>query len=138
MIAVNTNREKSIVLFDGFCNLCSGAVQFIIKRDKKKEFQFASLQSEFGKNILIEHSLPTTDFNSLVLLQNGKLYTQSTGALKIARSLSGLWPICYMAIILPKFIRDAVYNWIAKNRYKWFGKKEVCTILPAGENRIID
>jgi predicted DCC family thiol-disulfide oxidoreductase YuxK len=138
MEATEINSEKSIVLFDGFCNLCSAAVQFIIKHDKKKKFQFASLQSEFGINILLEHALPTTNFNTLVLVQNGKVSTQSTGALKIARSLSGLWPICYIAIILPKFIRDAFYNWIAKNRYKWFGRKEVCTILTAEENRIID
>jgi predicted DCC family thiol-disulfide oxidoreductase YuxK len=138
MEATETNSETNIVLFDGFCNLCSAAVQFIIKRDKKKKFQFASLQSEFGKNVLIEYALPTTNFNSLVLVQKGKVYTQSTGALKIARLLSAPWPICYVAMILPKFIRDSVYNWIAKNRYKWFGRKEVCTISIAEENRIID
>ncbi|MEI6088636.1 MAG: DCC1-like thiol-disulfide oxidoreductase family protein [Bacteroidota bacterium] len=120
---------KSIILFDGFCNLCSWAVQFVVKRDKKKKFQFASLQSEYGIKILIENNLPASDFNSLVLVENGKIYTQSTGALKIARSLSGLWPIFYTAIILPTFIRDGIYNWVAKNRYKWFGRKEACFLL---------
>jgi predicted DCC family thiol-disulfide oxidoreductase YuxK len=137
MITIKTNTSNSIILFDGYCNLCSGAVQFIIKRDKKKKFHFASLQSDFGKNLLIEHNLPTTDFNSLVLFEKGKVYTQSTGALRIARSLSSLWPICYVAIVIPKFMRDAIYNWIANNRYKWFGRKEVCYYLPEEDQRFI-
>ncbi len=128
------NTSKSIILFDGFCNLCSSAVQFVLKRDKKKKFQFASLQSNFGKDLLIRHKLPITDFNSLVLFEDGKIFTQSTGALKIARSLSGFWPIFYIGMILPKFFRDAIYNWIAKNRYKWFGRKEQCYVLPIDQN----
>jgi predicted DCC family thiol-disulfide oxidoreductase YuxK len=134
MIVRVLNTEKSIILFDGFCNLCSGAVQFVLKHDRKRRFQFASLQSEFGKKILLENNLPITDFNSLVLFEDGKIYTQSTGALKIARSLSGLWPIFYGFIIFPKFLRDAVYNWIAKNRYKWFGRNDQCFLLPINDN----
>jgi predicted DCC family thiol-disulfide oxidoreductase YuxK len=128
MIEKDIYTTKSIILFDGFCNLCSWAVQFVVKRDKKKKFQFASLQSEYGIKILIENNLPPSDFNSLVLVENGKIYTQSTGALKIAQSLSGIWPIFYAAIILPEFIRDGIYNWVAKNRYKWFGRKETCFV----------
>jgi predicted DCC family thiol-disulfide oxidoreductase YuxK len=127
-------KSKSIILFDGYCNLCSWSVQFVINRDKKNKFKFASLQSDFGKKLLFENNLPESDFNSLVLYENGKIYTQSTGALKIARSLSGLWSICYVAIILPKFLRDIIYNWIAKNRYKWFGKKETCYLMPEVNN----
>jgi predicted DCC family thiol-disulfide oxidoreductase YuxK len=134
-MAINKNSDKSIILFDGFCNLCSGAVQFIIKRDKHKKFQFASLQSDIGKKLLLENELPVTDFMSLVLFENGVIYSRSTGALKIARSLSGLWPICYGAIILPTFIRDGIYNWVAKNRYQWFGKKEQCFLLTKEEVR---
>ncbi len=120
---------KSIVLFDGYCNLCSGAVQFILKRDRKKKFYFGSLQSEFGQKLLLDHHFPSKDFNSLVLIENGKIYTKSTGALKIAKSLNGFWPIFYAALIIPKFLRDQVYNWIAKNRYKWFGRKDQCLLL---------
>jgi predicted DCC family thiol-disulfide oxidoreductase YuxK len=134
MTVQNTKNQKSIILFDGFCNLCSWAVQFVLKRDKNKKFQFASLQSEFGQHLLIEHHLSITDINTLILFEEGKIFTQSTGALKIARSLSGLWPFFYVAIILPKFLRDSVYNWIAKNRYRWFGRKEQCYLLP-GENK---
>jgi predicted DCC family thiol-disulfide oxidoreductase YuxK len=137
-MAIIEKSDKSIILFDGFCNLCSGAVQFIIKRDKQKKFQFASLQSDIGKKLLIEHELPVTDFMSLVLFENGVIYSRSTGALKIARSLSGLWPICYGAIILPTFIRDGIYNWVAKNRYLWFGKKEQCFLLPKEEERDLE
>ncbi|MEI7626900.1 MAG: DCC1-like thiol-disulfide oxidoreductase family protein [Bacteroidota bacterium] len=129
MIETNPYTSKSVILFDGYCNLCSWAVQFVVKRDKKKKFKFASLQSEYGIKILLENNLPATDFNSLVLVEIGKIYTQSTGALKIARSLSGLWPIFYAAIILPAFIRDGIYNLIARNRYKWFGRKEACFLL---------
>ena len=134
MMASEINTSKNIILYDGFCNLCSGAVQFVLKRDKKKKFQFAPLQSNLGKTLLQQNNLSTTDLNTLVLLEDGKLFTQSTGALKIARSLSGLWPITYWAILLPKFVRDAIYHWIAKNRYKWFGKKEQCYILPIDKN----
>jgi predicted DCC family thiol-disulfide oxidoreductase YuxK len=134
-MAIIQNTDNSIILFDGFCNLCSGAVQFIINRDKQKKFQFASLQSDIGKKLLIEHNLPVNDCISLVLFENGGIYTQSTGALKIARSLSGLWPIFYSAIIIPTFLRDGIYNWVAKNRYQWFGKKEQCFLLPKEEER---
>ena len=120
---------KCIVLFDGYCNLCSSAVQFILKHDKKKRFHFGSLQSDLGQKLLLEHHFPTKDFNSLVLIEDGKIYTKSTAALKIAKSLNGIWPIFYSAIIIPKIIRDPVYNWIAKNRYKWFGKKDQCALL---------
>jgi predicted DCC family thiol-disulfide oxidoreductase YuxK len=137
-MAIIQNSDKSIILFDGYCNLCSGAIQFIIKRDKQKKFQFASLQSEIGKKLLIEHDLPVTDVNTLVLFEKGVIYTRSTGALKITRSLSGIWPICYSAIIIPKFLRDAIYSWVAKNRYQWFGKKEQCFLLPKEVERNLE
>ena len=116
----------SVILFDGVCNLCSGAVQFIIKRDKKKQFHFASLQSDYGQQIMQQHKLPVLELNSFILQEGDRIYTKSTGALKVARQLSGGWPLLYGFMIVPKFIRDAVYTFIAKNRYKWFGKKEAC------------
>jgi predicted DCC family thiol-disulfide oxidoreductase YuxK len=120
--------HRSVILFDGVCNLCNGAVQFVIKRDKKNYFSFASLQSAEGQKLLRLHELPVNDFNSFVLVENDKVYTKSTGALRITRKLSGLWPLLYGFIIVPKFLRDAIYGLVAKNRYKWFGKRNSCMI----------
>ena len=120
--------SNSIILFDGVCNVCSGAVQFVIKRDKKNIFRFASLQSTEGQKLLAHHKLPLSDFNSFVLIENDKVYIKSDGALKVAKELNGLWPLLYGFIIVPKVLRDGVYNLIARNRYKWFGKKDSCMI----------
>ena len=120
-------NDKRVILFDGVCNLCSGSVQFILKRDKEKKFLFASLQSAYGQNILNQFALPTDTFNSFILLEDGKIFTRSTAALKMFSQLKG-WKWVKLFWIVPKFIRDAVYNLIAKNRYKWFGKKDECWI----------
>jgi predicted DCC family thiol-disulfide oxidoreductase YuxK len=120
--------KNPIILFDGVCNLCSSIVQFIIKCDPKHKFRFASLQSDFGKNIFHHFKLPVNELNSFILLEKGKIYTKSTGALKVVRHLKGFWPLMYTFIIIPVYIRDAVYNFIAKNRYRWFGKKEACRV----------
>ncbi len=124
--------EQPIVLFDGVCNLCNGAVKFIIRHDKKKVFLFASLQSEAGKKILAQYNFPPDELNSFILIDKGKAYTRSTGALMVAKKLNGLWPVLYSYIIIPAFIRDSIYNWIGTNRYKWFGKKDEC-MLPTAE-----
>jgi len=121
---------KSIILFDGYCNLCSGAIQFILQRDKKKNFKYASLQSDFGKDILQRNGLSSSNIDTVVLIENGMAFTYSTAIIKIARRLSGLWPIFYGSILIPKFIRDGMYKYIAKNRYRWFGKKETCLMFP--------
>lgn len=120
--------DQPIVLFDGVCNLCNGAVQFIIRHDKKNIFMFASLQSEVGRKILEQYNFSLDEFNSFILIENNKAYTRSTGALRVAKKLNGLWPLLYGFIIIPKFIRDSIYNWVAGNRYKWFGKKDACMI----------
>jgi predicted DCC family thiol-disulfide oxidoreductase YuxK len=125
-------NDKSLILFDGVCNLCDSSVQFILLRDKKDRFRFASLQSDYGQNILKQHNLPTEKFNSLALIENGKLYQRSTGALRIARRLKGAWPMLFAFIIIPPFIRNFVYDFIARNRYRWFGKKESC-MMPRPE-----
>ena len=117
-----------IIFFDGICNLCTGSVQFIIKHDPKHYFRFASLQSEIGQQLLKENNLPTEEFGSFILFDQGKVYTQSTAALKVTKKLNGLWSLLSVFLIVPSFIRNGVYNWIAKNRYKWFGKKEECWI----------
>lgn len=118
--------DKKIVLFDGVCNLCSKSVQFILKRDKKQQFLFGSLQGVYGQEMLKKYQLPANEFNSFMLIEGDKLYTKSSGALRMLRHLGGWWGLLYVFIIVPKFIRDGIYNWISKNRYKWFGKKNEC------------
>jgi predicted DCC family thiol-disulfide oxidoreductase YuxK len=131
--------EQRVILFDGLCNLCSGAVQFIIKRDKKNLFKFASLQSAFGQDVLKKFKLPSHELSSFILLENNIIYTKSTGALKVAKQLSGGWPLLYAFIIVPRFIRDGVYNYIAKNRYRWFGKKQECWLpTPTLKNKFLN
>lgn len=118
--------DKSIVLFDGVCNLCSRSVQFILKRDRKDRFVFASLQSKKGQEIMRRFNLSTTKLDTFLLVRKGKIYNRSGAALRIARSLSGLWPLLYVFILIPPFIRNAVYKWISRNRYKWFGRTKQC------------
>ena len=120
--------EYPVVLFDGVCNLCTASVQFVIRHDKKKLFRFAALQSTTGQALLEQNNLPGTTFNSFVLIENNKVYTRSSAALRLSRRLNGILPLLYGFMIVPKFIRDGVYNLIARNRYKWFGKTETCLI----------
>ena len=126
----------AIVLFDGVCNLCNGAVQFIIDRDRNDHFRFASLQSETGARILAEHGrvAPTGDPESIVLVENGVIYERSSAALRIARHLGALWPLLFAGVVVPRFLRDAIYKYIARNRYRWFGKSETCRV-PTAELR---
>jgi predicted DCC family thiol-disulfide oxidoreductase YuxK len=121
-----------IVLFDGVCNLCNGSVLFLIKKDKKNLLRFASLQSSVGQEILQKFNLPTTEFNSFVLVANERVYLRSSAALKAASYLGGSWLFFQIFWIVPKFVRDLVYDFIAKNRYKWFGKKSEC-MMPTPE-----
>lgn len=119
-------------MFDGVCNLCNSSVQFVLLRDSANYFKFASLQSDYGQKVLQENNLPTDDFNSFLLIENNKLYTQSTAALRVAGKLDGWWKLMYFFIIVPPFIRNFVYNFVAKNRYSWFGKKDEC-MMPRPE-----
>ena len=120
--------DQPVILFDGVCNLCNGAVQFVIKHDKKNVFRFASLQSETGQGLLAQYNLPTNELNSYILIENNKAYNRSTAALRVAKKLNGIITWLYGFIIIPKIFRDSIYDWIARNRYKWFGKKEECMI----------
>lgn len=131
-------NDNPVILFDGVCNLCNGAVNFVIKRDTISQFKFAALQSEAGQKLLQQYNLPRENFNSFIFIEKGKVYTKSAAALKVCKSLTGLWPILYGFIIVPSFIRNAVYQWIAKNRYKWFGKKQQCMLPTAAlKNRFL-
>ena len=125
---------NGIILFDGVCNFCNSSVNFIIDRDATNYFKFGALQSNEGQALLKEHNQSTDSFDTLILIEGDALFTRSTAALRIAKKLSGLWPLFYIFIILPKFLRDPIYNLIAKNRYKMFGKKDVCR-LPRPQER---
>lgn len=120
--------ETSIILFDGVCNLCNGFVQFILKRDKKEQFIFGALQSEKAKELLSAFNFSGEKMTTIVLIQNGKMYTQSTAVLNIAKRLDGGWKLCYGFVIIPKFLRDWVYSMVSKYRYKIFGERDACMI----------
>lgn len=122
------SQASSIILFDGVCNLCAWSVRFIIERDPAGRFHFASLQSEAGQRLLTKHQINRDRMDSFVLIEDDHAYTESTAALRVARQLNGLWPCLYVGIILPRFVCDPFYRFIAKNRYRWFGKNESCLI----------
>lgn len=120
--------EGKIILFDGVCNLCNGAINFIIKHDPKAIFSFASLQGETGQNLLAKHKIDPNKIDSIILIESQRVSVKSTAALRIAKSLNRGYPLLYGFIIIPVFIRNGVYDYIARNRYKWFGKKDSCMI----------
>ncbi len=125
----NLPKNKKIILFDGVCNLCNNAINFIIEHDKKDVFRFASLQSDLGKKLVSERGIDPEVLDTIYLIEPGVVYYEkSTAALKIAEDLSGGYSFMKYFIYLPKFIRDGVYNLVASNRYSWFGKKESCMI----------
>lgn len=126
--------KQYVLLFDGVCNLCNSSVNFIIDHDPKGHFKFAALQSDFGQQKLKELGYDQEEFDSLVLLSGEHVYKKSAAALRIAKKLSGLYPLLYVFIIIPPFIRHAVYDIIAKNRYKWWGKRDSCR-MPTPELR---
>ncbi len=139
MGALDPVEPNQIILFDGLCNLCNGSVQFIINRDAKKQFRFASLQSSFGNHQLHKFGLATNQLYSIILIKEGRYLQKSNAALEIARNLDGLWPAIYLFKIVPRFLRDWAYDCIAKNRYSWFGKKDSCMIpTPELKSRFLD
>lgn len=127
-----------IILFDGVCNLCNSSVQFILKRDPEGMFHFASLQGEVGQKLVQKFGL-RHDLNSFILIENEEIYLESTAALKVCKGLTGPWKLLAAFIVVPRPVRDMVYKTIAKNRYKWFGKKESCLLpLPQWKDRFLD
>ncbi|MCB0491023.1 MAG: thiol-disulfide oxidoreductase DCC family protein [Cyclobacteriaceae bacterium] len=128
-----------VVLFDGVCNLCNGSVQFIIKRDKAGKFLFAALQSQYGQAQLDQLGISSTSLQSIVLIKGDQFYQRSNAVLEIAKMLGGLWSLLYVFKIVPAFVRDWIYNGIANNRYKWFGRQDQCMIpTPALKARFLD
>jgi predicted DCC family thiol-disulfide oxidoreductase YuxK len=129
-----TTGKSKIILFDGVCNFCNSSVNFIIDKDKRDVFRFASLQSDFGQKCLKDFNLPLDKFSTLILISAGKHFTRSSAALRIAKELSFPYNLSFAFIVVPPFIRNFFYDIVARNRYKWFGKKEVCRI-PSAEER---
>ena len=122
-------NSKQIILFDGVCNLCNGAVQFIIKRDKKDVFRYAALQSDLGKQLMSERNIDASQIDSIILIDPGvAFYIKSDAALEIGKQLSGYGVISSVLLWIPSSVRNIVYDIIARNRYKWYGKKEECMI----------
>lgn len=127
------DNEKSIspqpiLFFDGVCNLCNSSVQFVIRHDKKNQFLFAQLQTPAGQKALANTDIPSSGKESVILHIDGKYYTRSSAALHTLRLLGWPWATGFVFIIVPKPVRDAVYNFISRNRYRWFGKKDHCMI----------
>ncbi|HEY9048411.1 MAG TPA: thiol-disulfide oxidoreductase DCC family protein [Ohtaekwangia sp.] len=133
------DSNHTVVLFDGVCNLCNGTVQFIIKRDPKGIFRFASLQSSYAQVLLKQVGLPSDQLYSIIVIEQGIAYEKSDAVLKIVRHLSGAWSAFTVFRIIPKFIRDALYTGLAKNRYRLFGKQDQCMIpTPELKGRFVD
>jgi predicted DCC family thiol-disulfide oxidoreductase YuxK len=125
--------QESILLFDGHCSLCNAAVYFVLKRDLKKKILLASIQGPAGQGVLKKYQLPPNYLDTLVVVEQGKIYLGSTAALRVARLLGGGWPLFYGLIIIPKGIRDRIYQWISNHRYQWFGRKNTCRMPTASE-----
>ncbi|MEI6408881.1 MAG: thiol-disulfide oxidoreductase DCC family protein [Bacteroidota bacterium] len=121
-----------ILLFDGVCNLCNASVQWVLLRDRKGVFRFAAQQSETGQAKLQQFGLSPEAYDTVVLIDGDRLYTRSDAALEVLNRLGGMYRLAIVFKIIPRFIRNAVYNWVARNRYRWFGKQEQC-MLPRPE-----
>ncbi len=133
-----SSSPPALVLFDGVCNLCNGAVNFIIDHDPEGHFRFAPLQSEAAQARLADTDRDG-DLSTIVLVEDGAAYVRSTAALRIARRLTAPWPLLYLFIVVPRPLRDAVYKWIAHNRYDWFGKRDECRLpTPELKARFLD
>lgn len=124
----------AIVLFDGVCNFCNASVNFIIERDRKGYFKFAPLQSGIGEALVDKYGIDTSKTDSIIVVEDDKAYTHSTGALRIARHLDGIWSWSYVFIAVPRPIRDLFYKLFAKYRYRLFGRQDAC-MMPTPEIR---
>lgn len=122
-------RQHKIILFDGVCNLCNNSVIFVLQHESETVFKFASIQSETGKQLLQWCGLPSDYSEAIILIDRGNQYMGSTAALKIGQTLNFPWSVlASMGLVVPKFIRNWVYNQIGRHRYQWFGKRDVCMV----------
>lgn len=127
------SKQKVVLLFDGHCNLCNHSVNYFIKKDRKNKLLFGALQSQQAQSFLQKKNLETQDFSSLVVVKSSRVYRRSRAVLEVFKVLPYAWKILYVFIIIPPFIRNFIYHIIAKNRYKWFGKKTTCRLATPEE-----
>jgi predicted DCC family thiol-disulfide oxidoreductase YuxK len=133
------HQFSSVILFDGVCNLCDGAVQFIITRDPAAHFHFATLQSEAAARLIASTGVREPLPDSMVLVEDGRVWTRSAAALRVARRLRFPWSAAYAMMVIPRPLRDWVYNLVARNRYGWFGRREACMVpTPALRARFLE
>ena len=130
---MKVDNEQKIVLFDGVCHLCDGAVRFILKKERNAELKFAPLQSDTGSSLLEQYGYPSDYLDGLILIEKNRAHDRSCACLRIARKLNFPWNLLFPLLIIPKPLRDFIYGMIASVRYRWFGKKESCS-LPQGED----
>lgn len=136
---LDSDHDYSIILFDGACNLCNGAVQFILERDPSGRFKFASIQSSTGRHLMKKSGLDPDDAGTFVLIEGNQVFTKSDAALRVARSLSGPWPVLGLLRVAPKALRDLGYTVVSKNRYRWFDRNNSCMVPTADiANRFLD
>ena len=129
-----TSTMSGVVVFDGVCNLCNTVVQTIIRGDPDGRFQFASLQSEVGRRLLEQHGMNTLEPETVVLIRDGRAFTMSDAVLEIVRHMRFPYPLLLVGYVLPRFIRDALYRVVARNRYRWFGRRDSC-MMPTSDLR---
>jgi predicted DCC family thiol-disulfide oxidoreductase YuxK len=138
-IPMKNNKAENVILFDGVCNLCNGWVRFVLERDHKRNFLFASLQSDIAQSLARQFNFALTDFDSIILIENPTYSIKSEAALKILKGLGGVWSLFSIFTILPQSWRDSIYDFVAKNRYRWFGKLERCMVpTPDMRSRFLD
>ena len=134
MTLIDPRPEKAVLIFDGVCNFCDRSVRFVLKRDRRGRFLFASNQSEAGSALLRRFGVDPGSVASVYLVDGDRIWAKSTAALEIARRMPLPWTLGYGFIIIPRFLRDAIYDWIARNRYRWFGRADSCRV-PAESDR---
>jgi predicted DCC family thiol-disulfide oxidoreductase YuxK len=135
----NYLENRQILLFDGFCNLCNGVVQFVIKKDKKNKIKLAPLQSTSGQSLLKQFNLPMGYFTTFVYIKDNKVYLKSSAGLQVLKDLGGFWQLFYFLIVVPKPLRDFIYSIFAKTRYKIFGKRDTCMVPEPGiKNKFLE
>ncbi|MDH3257655.1 MAG: DCC1-like thiol-disulfide oxidoreductase family protein [Nitrospinota bacterium] len=120
--------SSPLVLYDGVCKLCNGSVNFILHRDRKGRLKLAPLQSDYARQVIASHEMKSNPMGSLLLLEGSRLTTKSTAIIRISKYMDGLWPLCVIFLIIPRFIRDFIYDIVANNRYRWFGKYDTCRL----------
>ena len=125
---MNTEINFPVLLFDGVCNLCNGSVQWVLRHDARAQFRFAALQSDTGQALLCRFGLDSAQLDTVVLVDGDRIFLRSDAPLEVARRLGGGWALLYIFKVLPRPLRNAVYDWVARHRYRWFGREESCML----------